>query len=128
MTDPAQQAKAAAYAFIDAFNHQDHEALADTLNYPHIRLANGRFVRVETRPDFVRMSQSNEPKLKAEGWHHTTVESCEVVHEGEDKVHLAIRNHRCRVDDSIYNTFDTLWIATLIDGHWGIQFRSSYLR
>jgi hypothetical protein len=54
MTDPAQQAKAAAYAFIDAFNHQDHEALADTLNYPHIRLANGRFVRVETRPDFVR--------------------------------------------------------------------------
>lgn len=128
MNELNRQAKAAAYAFIDAFNHQDHEALADTLNYPHIRLANGRFVRVETRTDFAELSRSNEPKLRAEGWHHTTVESCEVVHEGKDKVHLAIRNHRCREDNSIYNTFDTLWIATLVDGHWGIQFRSSYLR
>ena len=23
---------------------------------------------------------------------------------------------------------DTLWIATRVDGHWGIPFRSSYLR
>lgn len=31
----------AARAFIDAFNAQNHEALAATLNYPHIRLAGG---------------------------------------------------------------------------------------
>ncbi|NKB96927.1 MAG: hypothetical protein GKR90_00285 [Pseudomonadales bacterium] len=121
-------AKNCARAFITAFNAQDHEALADTLNYPHLRLANGRFAQVETREDFVAISKSVEPKLREEGWHHTTVESMDVVHEGDDKVHLAIRNHRCRNDDSIYNTFDTLWIVTKENDHWGIQFRSSYLR
>ena len=54
--------------------------------------------------------------------------SVQVVHSGEDKVHVAIRNDRCRADGTVYNQFDTLWIATLQDGHWGIQFRSSYLR
>lgn len=128
MTAPDEQARTCAYAFIDAFNRQDHEALANTLNYPHIRLAKGHFARVEDPTHFIELSRSAEPNLRAEGWHHTTVASCEVVHEGEDKVHLMIRNHRCHEDDSIYNTFDTLWIVTLIDGHWGIQFRSSYLR
>ena len=57
---------AVARQFIVMFNDQNHDALAATLNYPHVRLANDRF--------------------------------------------------------------DTLWIATLDDGHWGIQFRSSFLR
>ena len=121
-------AKNCATAFIAAFNAQDHEALADTLNYPHIRLANGRFARVESRKEFVEISNSVEPKLRQEGWHHTTVESIDVIHDGKDKVHLSIRNHRCRADDTIYNTFDTLWIVTKENDHWGIQFRSSYLR
>ena len=51
-----------------------------------------------------------------------------VVHEGPDKVHLSLNYDRCREDGSVYNSFDTLWVATLQDGHWGIQFRSSYLR
>ena len=32
-----------------------------------------------------------------------------------------------RADGSIYHRFKSLWIATEQDGHWGIQFRSSYL-
>jgi hypothetical protein len=52
----------------------------------------------------------------------------EVVHEGDDKVHLAIKNHRIDKSGDIYNSFETLWIVTLDEGHWGIQFRSSYLR
>ena len=41
---------------------------------------------------------------------------------------MSLTIHRCHEDGSVYNTFDTLWIATCDDGHWGIQFRSSYLR
>jgi hypothetical protein len=119
--------KAAVRAFIDAFNKLDSSAIADAFNFPHIRLANGQFTIIETREDFFQRSERVKAALEAEGWHHTVAESLEVVHEGPDKVHLAIEYTRRRADGSVYNRFNSLWIATLQDGHWGIQFRSSYL-
>lgn len=125
---PEDHAKQAVKYFIDTFNAQDHQAHAKALNYPHIRLANGRFATLESEEQFARQSAANESRLKAEGWHHTVVRKLEVVHTGDDKVHVAITNDRCHADGTVYNSFDTLWIATCVDGHWGIQFRSSYLR
>lgn len=124
----SDQAKSVASAFIEAFNNQDHHELSRTLNYPHIRLALGRFYTISSKEDFINLSQNSEEALKKEGWDHTVVESMETVHEGDDKVHLAIKNHRIDESGEIYNSFDTLWIVTLDDDHWGIQFRSSYLR
>ena len=115
------------HAFIDTFNAQDHERHAKTLNYPHMRLANGRFTRIENANVFIARSKRGESMLEQEGWHHTTVASLEVVHSGNDKVHIALRNDRCHADGSVYHSFDTFWIATLVEGHWGIQFRSSFL-
>jgi hypothetical protein len=110
-----------------AFNRGDMPTQADTFNFPHIRLAEGRFVITETRDDYLKNGPRIQTMLEEEGWHHTVLESLEVIHEGPDKVHLVIENTRRRADDTIYNRFKTLWIATLQDGHWGIQFRSSYL-
>ena len=124
----AEYAKAAVMNFIDSFNAQDHQAHANSLNYPHIRLANGRFTRIESAEEFANMSAANKPRLEAEGWHHTEVRSLEIVHESADKVHIAITNDRCHSDGTVYNSFETFWIATLVEGHWGIQFRSSYLK
>lgn len=128
MSNPVKAAMAVAEAFIDAFNAQDHERLAATMNYPHIRLADDRYVIFETPEDFLVASQHHEPYLQKEGWHHTELRSINAVHTGERKVHLALVIDRCHEDGTVYNQFDTLWIATLDDGHWGIQFRSSYLR
>jgi len=119
---------ARARAFIAAFNAQDHAALAETLNYPHMRLANGTFQTIPSLEAFIEGSRRGRAGLEAEGWDHTVAASVEVVHEGPDKVHLAITNDRCRPDGSVYNRFETLWIVTLQEGHWGVQFRSSYLR
>ncbi|MEM7017727.1 MAG: hypothetical protein AAF512_10380 [Pseudomonadota bacterium] len=129
MSDKAaeKQGMATAEAFIDAFNAQDHERLAGTLNYPHVRLANGKFVTTESFEQFVAGSQRGKAHLDKEGWHHTVTTNMEVVHSAEDKVHIAMTNDRCHEDGTVYMTFDTLWIATLQEGHWGIQFRSSYL-
>lgn len=118
---------AAAERFIDAFNAQDHARLAAALNYPHLRLANGRFARIESAADFARGSERGASRLAEEGWHHSTIRRIDVIHAGTDKVHLAMTVCRHREDGSVYNTFDTFWIATLVDGSWGIQFRSSYL-
>lgn len=117
----------AARAFIDAFNAQDHETLAATINYPHVRLANGRFVTVESAEEFVARSAKGAQLLEAEGWDHTVLLGVEVIHEGPEKVHLALSIDRCHADGEVYNHFETLWIATLVNDHWGIQFRSSYL-
>ena len=125
---PEDHAKRAVEFFIDTFNAQEHEAHAQALNYPHVRLANGRFARLESAEQFEKICVANEERLKAEGWHHTVVRSLEIIHVGEDKVHVAITNDRCHEDGTVYNSFDTFWIATCVDGHWGIQFRSSYLR
>ena len=118
----------AAREFIAAFNAQDHERLARSLNYPHTRLAGGRFRTIGSAADFAAISAKGEAHLQAEGWDHTTVAKIEVVHAGDDKVHVAMTNDRCHGDGTVYNSFDTLWIATNVDGHWGIQFRSSFLR
>lgn len=124
----AECAREAVRFFIDTFNAQDHEQHAKALNYPHIRLANGKFARLDSETQFATQSAENEARLRSEGWHHTVVRSLEIVHEGEVKVHIAITNDRCHADGTVYKSFETFWIATCLDGHWGIQFRSSYLR
>tara|TARA_B100001146_G_scaffold54542_1_gene47836 strand:+ start:11137 stop:11520 length:384 start_codon:yes stop_codon:yes gene_type:complete len=125
---PESGAIATARAFIDAFNSQDHERLAGTLNYPHTRLALGRFRTFESAQESVVASTAAEPRLDDEGWHHSIIAEIEAVHVSDDKVHLAMTVERCHEDGTVYNTFDTLWIATLDENHWGIKFRSSFLR
>lgn len=83
--DASSSGIATARAFVDAFNAQDHEALADTLNYPHVRLANDRFTTIESRDDFITRSRKGKEYLEAEGWHHTMIGSIEVIHGSHDK-------------------------------------------
>ena len=128
MSQAAEAAIACIEGFIAGFNALDHEAVADTLNFPHVRLAKGQFAEIADREKYIAISQNGEQSLLDQGWHHTEVESLEVIQEGDDKVHVAMRILRCREDGSTYLTFDTLWIVTHVEGHWGIQFRSSYLR
>ena len=125
---PESPGIATAHAFIDAFNSQDHERLAGTLNYPHTRLALGRFRTFKSAQESVVASTTAEPHLDDEGWHHSIIAEIEAVHVGDDKVHLAMTVERCHEDGTVYNTFDTLWIATQDENHWGIKFRSSFLR
>ncbi len=125
--ESAKRGVEAVEAFIRTFNAQDHERHAETLNYPHIRLANGVFTTIDSAETFIASCRRGESRLREEGWHHTVVASLEVLHAGTDKAHIAIRNDRCHADRTVYHSFDTFWIATLQDGHWGIQFRSSFL-
>ena len=84
-------------------------------------------MRVESATEFAELSRANEPRLREEGWHHTEIRRLDVLHAGADKVHIALGIDRLNAAGEVYRPFDTLWIATRVDGHWGIQFRSSYL-
>ena len=119
---------AVAKAFNDTFNAQDHKAQAATMNYPDIRLAGGGFATIGNAEHFMELAKEIKGRLDKEAWHHTVNPAIEVLQSGDDKVHLLLQQERCHADGEVYNRFDTLWIVTLQDGHWGVQFRSSYLR
>ena len=114
-------------AFIDAFNKQDMEARADAFNFPHIRLANKQFIHFDTRSDYLQSRKKLKDILETEGWDHSVIESMKTIHVGSDKIHIDLEYTRRHADDSVYTRFNSLWIATHLDNHWGIQFRSSYL-
>ena len=127
-TNAENAAIAVAKAFNDAFNAQDHAAQAATMNYPHLRLAGGAFATIRSAAHFLELAKEIKGRLDKENWHHTNNPSIEVLQSGDDKVHLVLHQERCHENGEVYNRFDTLWIVTLQDGHWGVQFRSSYLR
>ena len=123
----AHEARGAFDAWQDAWNAQDLEGMVAKMHFPHVRLANGAFTTFETADDFRATHAAAAASLEAEGWDQTLSESVEAVQSGPEKVHLAIRQSRRHADGSEYKPFDTLWIFTLIDGSWGVKFRSSYL-
>ena len=127
MADAAERAVQAVHDYIAAFNRRDAEGMADAFNFPHVRLAKGGFTHIPSRVDFVRRQPDIDGRLVDEGWAKTVTESVRVIHTGDDKVHIALEYTRRHADDTVYSRFETLWIATCLDGHWGIQFRSSYL-
>ena len=61
-----------------------------------------------------------------DGWHRSTWDERTPIHVGANKVHLKVKFSRWRKDGSLLATFETIYIVTLQDGHWGIQARSSF--
>ncbi len=61
-----------------------------------------------------------------DGWARSQWDERTPIHVGSDKVHLKVKFSRFRADGSVIGRFETIYIVTLQDGHWGIQARSSF--
>lgn len=109
--------------FFAAFNARNGEGTRAALNYPHVRIASGRVAIAHGASEF---AIPFDALAAAEGWHHSTLDRAEVVHEGPDKVHFDVRFSRYREDGTRYATHTALWIVTRQGGRWGLQARSSY--
>ncbi|WP_374472644.1 hypothetical protein [Phenylobacterium sp.] len=108
--------------FMAAFNARDVEAWDRTFNFPSVRLASGRLVILQ--PGDHRPGMFGEGALAE--WDHSAWERREVIHAGPDKVHFDTRFTRYRKDGSVIGGFDSVYVVTLEDGHWGVKIRSSY--
>ncbi len=117
------EARAAVEAFFAGFNARDIDTIRGALHYPHIRFASGSIATAETPADY---QIPFERLVRHEGWHHSTLDACDVVHEGPDKVHFDVRFRRYHDDGSVYASHRALWIVVRQQGRWGIQARSSY--
>jgi len=59
-------------------------------------------------------------------WDHSAWERREVIHAGPDKVHFDTRFSRYRADGSVIGGFDSIYVVTCENGHWGVKCRSSF--
>lgn len=123
---PYSEAIAAAQRVLDdfmtAFNARDIPAFEATFNFPSVRLASNRLVLLnagEMTPDRFTTGALAE-------WDHSAWERRDVIHVGPDKVHIDTRFTRYRKDGSVIGGFDSIYVVTLQDGHWGVKIRSSF--
>ncbi|MFN3514495.1 MAG: hypothetical protein ACK41C_15715 [Phenylobacterium sp.] len=108
--------------FMAAFNARDVEAFEATFNFPSVRLASNTLTLIE--PGFHKPGMFERGALAE--WDHSAWERREVIHAGPDKVHIDTRFTRYRKDGSVIGGFDSIYVVTCEDGHWGVKARSSY--
>ena len=108
--------------FMAAFNARDIEAWGKTFNYPSVRLASNTLAIIEPgyhTPDMFSRGALSE-------WHHSGWDRREIIHAGPDKVHIDTRFTRYRKDGSVIGGFDSIYVVTRENGHWGVKARSSF--
>ncbi len=126
MQDNTSDAETAAKKLIDdffvAFNAEDNDALQKIANYPHaFLLNNGRMAIANSAEELV---MNFDAMKKREGWHHSSLGDYTVSNSSPEKIHVELTFNRHKEDGTIYRTVPALWIVTVQDGEWGLQFRS----
>jgi len=108
--------------FMTAFNARDVEAFEATFNFPSIRLASGKLVTLNKGD----MTADRFTTGALAEWDHSAWERREIIHAGADKVHVDTRFTRYRKDGSVIGGFDSVYVITQENGHWGVKIRSSF--
>jgi hypothetical protein len=108
--------------FMTAFNARDIPAFEATFNFPSVRLASNTLVilnKGDMKPERFTTGALAE-------WARSAWERRNVIHAGTDKVHIDTRFTRYRKDGSVIGGFDSIYVITCENGHWGVKARSSY--
>lgn len=112
-------------AFLEAFNARDVEAWADTLVYPHVRIASGAVAVFADRAAYVA-AHDLEAFARATGWQRSTWDDLRVIQVSADKVHIAVRFTRYDAAGRVLSSFESLYVVEAVDGRWGVRARSSF--
>jgi len=113
-------------AFMESFNAHDWSAHFDTYNFPHIRIA-GREVKIwsDRNELFAGHAAYGAGRLES-GWSRSAWDARDVIHSSADKVHLAVQFTRYNASGTQLATYQAIYVVTCVEGHWGIQLRSSF--
>jgi hypothetical protein len=108
--------------FMAALNARDLKAFEATFNFPSVRLASNTLTVIEPGYHQPRMFETGA----LSDWDHSAWDRRKVIHAGEDKVHIDTRFTRYRADGGVIGGFDSIYVVTCENGHWGIKARSSF--
>jgi hypothetical protein len=124
-SDPVKEALALLDEYLAAFNAQDAERWANTLHFPHVRLA-GKTVAVwQDAASYIRSNEISKLATQS-GWSHSEWTYRRLVQADADKLHFVVSFTRFAEDGADLGTFDAFYVLTREAGRWGIQARSSY--
>lgn len=124
--ESAAAAVSAIASFMTALNAGDTDGLLDLLHLPHIRISGSGVAIWHNREDLEATYMRDFYARAGADWHHTVLDSAQVLHSSEHKVHVLIQFTRCDADGSPLSTYRSLWIMNHVDGRWGAQARSSF--
>jgi hypothetical protein len=112
-------------AFLEAFNARDEAAWADTLQYPHVRIAGGN---VMVYPDRAAFLENMDLSRFAEetGWDYSTWDDMKVIQVSPQKVHIAVTFTRYDEQGSKMASFESMYVVENVGGRWGVRARSSF--
>ena len=126
LNEASHAAVAVIEQFMAALNARDDAALYDLLHLPHVRIS-GEGVAIWHDRDELEATYLRDFYARAgPDWRHTTLDSTDVIHSSEHKVHVLIQFTRRDASDGVIATYRSLWIMTDNDGRWGAQARSSF--
>ena len=111
--------------FMTTFNARDEKAWAETLHYPHIRIASGE-VRVAEDAEAIIAEMDFAVFAEMTGWHHSAWDSIEVVQAGHEKVHFSVEFTRFNEEGKPLRSYQSLYVVTKRGDRWGVQARSSF--
>ena len=111
--------------FLTTFNARDEEAWADTLVFPHVRMASGTVVVYPTREEFVAAMDLDAFAANTT-WRRSTWDDMRVIQSSSKKVHVQVTFSRFDENDDLIATFNSLYIIEPVDGRWGVRARSSF--
>ena len=120
--EAVRAAQAVLDAFMTAFNARDVAAFEATFNFPSVRLASQGLVILKAGD----MTAERFTTGALADWDRSAWDRREVIHAGPDKVHIDTRFTRYRKDGSVIGGFDSIYVVTRQDGHWGVKIRSSF--
>ncbi len=123
MSDPLKLAMAVLDDFMAALNRGDEASINASYNFPHVRLASGKVTTWQKAGDY---KLEGFRARAGEGWAESRWDKRTPIHVGPDKVHLAVEFSRWRKDGSLIARYESIYIVTRQDGHWGVQARSSF--
>ncbi len=109
--------------FMVAFNARDMQAWADTIHFPHIRIASGQVSIFESAEAF--QARKVFDSLKKIGWSRSQWIDRTITLSSPDKVHIETIFERLDADGASIGRYQSLYIVTQQNGRWGIQARSS---
>ena len=111
--------------FLVTFNTCDPMKWTSTLNFPHVRLAGGKVQVWKTPEEYARDNAVDVLRERC-NWAHTEWDDRKLIQAADDKIHIAVSVSRYTPEEKKIVSFDSFYIITNVDGHWGVQCRSSY--
>ena len=114
--------------YLAAFNARDSESFTKTLNFPRVRIASGAVRVWNTSADYAVASEIaiGQLELVQAGWGRSAWDYRRLVQRSDNKLHFLVQFTRYTDTGQRIASFESLYIITLKDDHWGVQARSSF--